>query len=43
MWPTFASVEGFRKYLVGTMLGLPLPIMLYCLFFDYLAKTLHIA
>ena len=33
----------FRKYLVGTMLGLPLPIMLYCLFFDYLAKTLHIA
>jgi uncharacterized membrane protein YdjX (TVP38/TMEM64 family) len=32
----------FRQYLVGTLLGLPLPIMLYCLFFDYLAKELHI-
>ncbi|MBI5108805.1 MAG: VTT domain-containing protein [Rhodocyclales bacterium] len=30
----------FRAYLAGTLLGLPLPIMLYCLFFDYLAKML---
>ena len=33
----------FRDYLVGTVLGLPLPIALYCLFFDYLAKLLHLA
>ncbi|MHB9119277.1 MAG: TVP38/TMEM64 family protein [Burkholderiales bacterium] len=32
----------FRDYLIGTLLGLPLPILLYCLFFDYLAKTLKI-
>lgn len=32
----------FRQYLAGTLLGLPLPIILYCLFFDYLAKTLGI-
>ena len=32
----------FRQYLVGTLLGLPLPIMLYCLFFEYLAKVLGI-
>lgn len=31
----------FRHYLLGTLLGLPLPIMLYCLFFDYLARLLH--
>ena len=33
----------FRSYLMGTVLGLPLPIALYCLFFDYLARALHIA
>ncbi|MCJ0762841.1 TVP38/TMEM64 family protein [Variovorax terrae] len=33
----------FRDYLVGTLLGLPLPILLYCVFFDYLAKALHLA
>lgn len=33
----------FRSYLIGTLLGLPLPIALYCVFFDYLAKILHIA
>lgn len=33
----------FRKYLIGTSLGLPLPIALYCLFFDSLAKILKIA
>ncbi|WP_244544994.1 VTT domain-containing protein [Collimonas sp. OK607] len=33
----------FYKYLIGTMLGLPLPIMLYCLFFDYIGKALHVS
>lgn len=32
----------FRSYLIGTLLGLPLPIALYCLFFDYLGKALHV-
>lgn len=32
----------FREYLFGTMLGLPLPILLYCVFFDYLAKIFKI-
>lgn len=32
----------FREYLAGTLLGLPLPIILYCLFFDYLAKALGV-
>ncbi len=27
----------FRQYMLGTLLGLPLPIALYCVFFDYLA------
>ncbi|MEK1904717.1 MAG: VTT domain-containing protein [Pseudomonas sp.] len=31
-----------RHYLLGTLLGLPLPIALYCLFFDYLATTLQL-
>lgn len=30
----------FWKYLLGTLLGLPLPIAVYCVFFDYLAKAL---
>lgn len=29
----------FRYYLLGTLLGLPLPIALYCVFFEYLAKV----
>ncbi len=33
----------FRDYLAGTLLGLPLPIALYCLFFDFLAMRLHLA
>jgi len=39
------AVSGvrFRQYLVGTLLGLPLPISLYCLFFDFLAKGLGIS
>ena len=32
----------FRHYLAGTLLGLPLPIIVYCLFFDYLAKMLKV-
>ena len=32
----------FRNYLIGTLLGLPLPIIVYCWFFDYLAKSLKI-
>jgi uncharacterized membrane protein YdjX (TVP38/TMEM64 family) len=32
----------FRTYLLGSLLGLPLPIALYCLFFDYLAQWLKI-
>jgi uncharacterized membrane protein YdjX (TVP38/TMEM64 family) len=37
------SGVSFRNYIIGTLLGLPLPIALYCLFFDYLAKVLKIA
>jgi len=32
----------FYKYLIGSMLGLPLPIMVYCLFFDFVGKILHV-
>ena len=32
----------FRDYLLGTLLGLPLPIALYCVFFDYLARVLKV-
>jgi uncharacterized membrane protein YdjX (TVP38/TMEM64 family) len=32
----------FRAYLIGTLLGLPLPIAVYCLFFDALAQALHL-
>lgn len=32
----------FRAYLMGTLLGLPLPIAAYCVFFDSLAKALKI-
>ena len=32
----------FRNYLIGTLLGLPLPIAVYCLFFDYLARALRV-
>jgi len=30
-----------RSYLAGTLLGLPLPIALYCVFFYTLAHWLH--
>lgn len=38
------AVSGvrFRDYLIGTLLGLPLPILLYCVFFDYLARMLGV-
>ncbi|MFZ6047834.1 VTT domain-containing protein [Pseudomonas sp. CR3202] len=38
------SLSGvrFRHYLIGTLLGLPLPIAVYCLFFDYLGRALHL-
>lgn len=32
----------FRAYLIGTLLGLPVPIALYCIFFDILAAGLHV-
>ena len=32
----------FRNYLMGTLAGLPLPIALYCIFFDLLATGLHV-
>ncbi|HJV70977.1 VTT domain-containing protein [Ideonella sp.] len=31
----------FRHYLAGTLLGLPLPILVYVLFLDSLARALH--
>ncbi len=31
----------FRSYVVGTVAGLPIPIALYCVFFDLLAKSVH--
>jgi len=33
---------GFRKYMIATLLGLPLPIAAYCVFFDFIAKIAHI-
>jgi uncharacterized membrane protein YdjX (TVP38/TMEM64 family) len=32
----------FRQYLLGTLLGLPLPIFLYCVFFDYVEQWLKL-
>jgi len=32
----------FRNYLIGTLLGLPLPIALYCIFFDMLVSGLGV-
>lgn len=36
------SGVGFRAYMLGTLLGLPLPIAVYCLFFDFLAGVLRL-
>ena len=30
-----------RHYVLGTLLGLPLPIAVYCVFFDYLITAAH--
>ena len=32
----------FRNYLLGTLAGLPIPIAMYCIFFDFLATGLHV-
>lgn len=29
----------FRHYLLGTLLGLPIPIFIYCVFFEFLAQN----
>jgi uncharacterized membrane protein YdjX (TVP38/TMEM64 family) len=33
----------FRTYMAGTLLGLPLPIAAYCLFFDALSHSMHLS
>jgi uncharacterized membrane protein YdjX (TVP38/TMEM64 family) len=33
----------FRTYLIGTLVGLPVPIALYCIFFNILANWLHVS
>jgi uncharacterized membrane protein YdjX (TVP38/TMEM64 family) len=33
----------FRSYIAGTLLGLPLPIAAYCIFFDAIAHLMHLA
>lgn len=35
------SGVGFRKYMLGTLLGLPLPIAAYCILFDSLAAFIN--
>lgn len=32
---------SFRNYMIGTLAGLPVPIALYCIFFDFLATGLR--
>ena len=36
------SGVNLRSYIAGTLLGLPLPIALYCMFFNYLGAALHL-
>lgn len=33
---------SLRQEVLGTLIGLPVPIALYCIFFDYLAALMHI-
>lgn len=33
---------GFRKYMAATLLGLPLPIAAYCVFFEYVVDAMHL-
>ncbi len=35
------SGVSLRAYLIGTLTGLPLPLAIYCIFFDTLAMRLH--
>lgn len=37
------SGVSFRKYMLGSAIGLPLPIIVYCVFFEFLAKSLSIS
>ena len=36
------SGVAFGRYMIGTLLGLPLPIAAYCVFFDHLGKLFHL-
>ena len=38
------AVSGvrFRPYLIGTALGLPIPMAIYCVFFEFLSGALHL-
>lgn len=36
------SGVGWRSYMAGTLIGLPLPILLYCLLFERIATTLGV-
>jgi uncharacterized membrane protein YdjX (TVP38/TMEM64 family) len=36
------SGVGFKQYMQATLLGLPLPIAAYCLFFDFIARITHL-
>jgi uncharacterized membrane protein YdjX (TVP38/TMEM64 family) len=33
----------FRQYMIATLLGLPLPIAIYCLLFDTIAKIANLS
>lgn len=41
-WALGLSGIRFNAYVTGTLLGLPLPIAAYCIFFDLLATRLHL-
>jgi uncharacterized membrane protein YdjX (TVP38/TMEM64 family) len=34
---------SFRQYMIATLLGLPFPIAVYCLLFDYIAKLANLS
>ena len=34
---------GFRQYMAATLMGLPVPIAAYCIFFDYVERIAHLA
>ena len=39
------ALSGVRRrdYLLGSLLGLPLPLLVYCFFFDRIARVLQLA